>query len=267
MARSPSPSREAGRRTAADEGRVPPWLEEAEPLQEPTHTLVGRRTLILIVGALALLVLGVATGVLMTIRKDSGPIAAPGGEVPLVRSPGPWKEPADGLPEAAGRPVEGQGQILFETGVGGAPEAAIDVSRLPEEPLLPGREPPAPPAPGPGAPTVLLPEVPSRAPAPDPPAAAEAPAPAEAAPAPPPAGPPVTLQLGAYSTPARAREAFQGLAQRHAPLAGLSPQVSAVTRDDGTTLHRLRVTVADRAAGQRLCARLKVAGDACAIID
>ncbi|MFN7176473.1 MAG: hypothetical protein ACK4MX_06230, partial [Thermaurantiacus sp.] len=183
MARSPSPSREAGRRAPADDDRVPPWLEEAEPLEEPTHTLVGRRTLILILGALVLLVLGVATGVLMTIRKDPGPIAAPGSEIPLVLSPGPWKEPADGLPAAAGRPVEGQGQIMFETGVGGAPEAAIDVSRLPEEPMLPGQESPAPPASGEGAPMVLRPEVPSRAPTPAPPTeTAQTPAPAETAP-------------------------------------------------------------------------------------
>jgi hypothetical protein len=266
MARSPSPSREAGRRAPADDGRVPPWLEEAEPLDEPTHTLVGRRTLYLILGALVLLVLGVATGVLMTIRKDPGPIAEPGSEVPLVQSPGPWKEPADGLPEAAGRQVEGQGQILFDTGVGGAPEAAIDVSRLPEEPMLPGQEPAAAAATGQGAPMVLLPDVPARSPAPAPPTEpAETAAPADVAPAA--SGPPVTLQLGAYSTPARAREAFQSLAQRHAPLAGLSPQISAVSRDDGSTLHRLRVTVADRAAGQRLCARLKVAGDACALVE
>ncbi|MFN3592082.1 MAG: hypothetical protein ACK4TG_07820 [Thermaurantiacus sp.] len=87
MARSPSPSREAGRRAPADDGGVPPWLEEAEPLEEPTHTLVGRRTLILILGALVLLVLGVATGVLMTIRKDPGPIAAPGSEISKPSSP------------------------------------------------------------------------------------------------------------------------------------------------------------------------------------
>lgn len=277
MARRPSPAREAGRMAGdADGARLPPWLEEAEPDDEgPTHTLVGRGTLWLILGGLLLLLLGVAGGVLLSVRRDTGPIApVPGADVPLIRAPGPWKQPADGLPGTEGRPVEGQGQILFDAGTGAAPEAAIDVTRLPEEPMLPGAEPPGtpapPPAPSPGRPTVLLPDPPA-ARRPAAPEAAAEPAearPGAAAPAPPAAaGPPATVQLGAYSSAARAREAFEMLAARHQPLAGLAPQVMPVARADAPTLHRLRVRLPDRAAADRLCARLAVAGDACTVVE
>lgn len=281
--RSPSPAREAARGTAGrPPEELPPWLQEAEPAEpEPARTLLGRGTLLAILGGLLLLVIGVAAGVFLAVRRDAAPAPVAPGEVPLVRSPGPWKEPAEGLPEALGEQVEGQGSVLFEAGTGEAPVAAIDVSRLPEEPLLPGAPPPPPPE---AAPTLLLPEEPRRpAPRPEPapppaPAATEAAAaPAgggpqalpQAAPAeaPRPPGRPATLQLGAFASPARAREAFRELAERHAPLADLEPSVSPVAREDGTVLHRLRVAVPDRAAAERLCARIRVAGDACVLVD
>ena len=310
--RDPSPAREAARRAgggdraAGEAGPPPPWLEEAEAPQ-PGGTLVSRGLLWAILLGLLLLAVGVAVGVALAVRRAEAPdIPAPGEQVPLIRSPGPWKTPADGVPGAEGAPVEGQGSVLFEAGSGAAPSAAIDASRLPEEPILPGAE--SPPASSPGAPLVILPEEPARparpsaaaeaasspaapaaraggaggraaaaasgagpdlppaSPAPPPPAASPAPAstpPAPAASAAPP-GAPATLQLGAFSSAARARAAFRSLADRHAPLAGLEPAISPVTRADGETLYRLRVTLPDRAAADRLCARLRVAGDACA---
>ena len=255
MARTPSPRAEAARQGQRPAPGSEPWLEEAEP--EPTHTLVGRRALWGLVAGLALLVALVAAGLFTLTRKADGPIDIPTGEVPLVRSPGPWKEPAQG-PGTEGVPVEGQGQILFPAGEGMEPDGTIDPTRLPEEPL--------PPDPG-AAPTDLLPnEEALPAPAPAPPAgpapkpAPVAPAPAATAPAEPPAVAVGTVQLGAFSSEATARAAWKAMAARLPALEGLAPAFQPVERN-GQTLWRLRATGPDPAG---TCAKLRLAGEECA---
>ncbi len=250
MARSPSPREEAARARRGE-----PWLEEAEPEVDP---LVGRRmTLVLLLGLL--LVMAVAAGVFLVSKKADSPIDVPAeGEVPLIRSPGPWKVPAHG-PGTEGVPVEGQGQTVFGAGEGLAPDLPLDPSRLPEEPVPP----PASPAPA-GPPRELLPELAATPAAPPEAARAEPPPPraqpAAASPGAPAAGAPVgTVQLGAFSSEARARAAWQELKARIPYLSGFEPLILPIERD-GRTLWRLRAAGPD-AGGT--CVRLKLAGEAC----
>ncbi|MFQ3665419.1 MAG: SPOR domain-containing protein [Sphingomonadaceae bacterium] len=270
MARSPSPRNEASRRHP--DGREP-WLEAADPqADEPSHTLIGKRTLIVLGGGLLLLAGIVAAGVWLISEKADAPIDVPVGEIPVVASPGPWKVPAEG-PEADGVPVEGQGQLLFPAGEGQDPPARIDPERLPEEPLPPVAEK------APGPPTDLLdfettdwpvreerlpgdPPLPSRTP--------ERPAPrpeprADPTPAPDKAPPPAvaassTIQLGAFSTEARARAHWKDLSARFPYVAELSVAVAPVA-SEGRTLYRLR---ASGPGAAEACNRLKIAGETCA---
>ncbi len=87
--------------------------------------------------------------------------------------------------------------------------------------------------------------------------------PAEAAPAEAKSGS-VTLQLGAFSTAAKADAAWIK-AGTDGVLSGLTKRVEPVDHD-GTTLYRLRAGgVASPDAGRALCARLKAAGAACIV--
>ncbi|MFA7439334.1 MAG: SPOR domain-containing protein [Sphingomonadaceae bacterium] len=283
MARGPSPRDEAGRRDDWQEDSTPqPWLDEADDDVTPTHTLVGRGTFwtALLLGAL--LLIGVAVGLWLIAGREKGAIDVPppGAELPLVRSPGPWKEPATG-PGTEGKVVEGQGQARFGTGDGIDPGGRIALEALPEAPVERPRPAPAAPAepepaptPAEGGPTNLLPATQPETPKPvAKPAPAPAPAPApKAAPTPEPApeasraaGNGSILQLGAFSSEARARTAWKNLSERFGYLAGLDPLIQPTVRD-GKTLYRLRTGAADQATARDLCARLKVAGESCTIV-
>ncbi len=290
MARGPSPRDEGGRHPDW-QARAEPWLDPAEAEDAPTHTLVGRRTLWLLLFVAAVLVVGISVGLWVVAGRQKGEIdiPPPGAELPLVRNPGPWKIRPQG-PGTAGEVVAGQGQTMFSTGDGIDPGGRIAVENLPEAPLdrpqnaaaaappatgAPGAPAPAPgaPAPAPGAaPTELLPGAPSAPakPGASPVMAAPKPVPA-AAPAPPAkapaqAGGGTLLQLGAFSSPARAQAAWKTMAARFSYLAGLSP-IIAPTAHDGQTLYRLRVAAPDPRAARDICGRLKVAGEACAVVD
>lgn len=296
-ARGPSPSDDARRRGRdapasrqsryADDGDAP-WLDEADYDDEvgDTHTLVGRRTLFGLLFLLGVLAIGVVVGITLVSGREDAPIDVPGvgEEIPVLSSPGPWKRPPSG-PDVDGIPVEGQGQVIYGTGVGTETEGAIDTSALPEDPL-----------PRPGTEIEQLPSV-DEALEPDPrtdsgapPRQGERPArnasgpvdtivPATPRPAPaspkvivaPPAGPAATatgsmLQLGAFSSQARARAAFKSLADRYAYLDGLEPVIAPV-ESDGKTLYRLRAATPGAAAARDICGRLRVAGEACSVIN
>lgn len=268
MARGPSPSAEAARRrgSGAEREAPAPWLEEAEPEEDDTHTLVGRRTLILLLLALALLVAGVIAGIVLVSGRSDSPIAVPrvGEPVPVLTAPGPWKVPPSGE-GLDGEPVDGQGQVLFGTGDGRETPAVIDLDALPEEPLpRPGGEtevmPVEPPAPAPAEPVARPAEtvVPKPAPTLPAPKIVDAPPPEPARGS--------QLQLGAFSSEGRARAAFKSMAERYPYLAGLSPVIVPVEAD-GRTLYRLRADAGSTGAARDICGRLKVAGEACAIVD
>ena len=74
------------------------------------------------------------------------------------------------------------------------------------------------------------------------------------------------LQLGAFSSRAKAEAAWKTLSGRFIFLGALNKSVQPLTRD-GATLYRLRATgVADRKAAENLCGRMKVSGDGCTVV-
>ena len=68
-----------------------------------------------------------------------------------------------------------------------------------------------------------------------------------------------TVQLGAFSTPEKANDAWARLAPKH----GLSGKRVVAVEVNGQTLYRLRAS-GDSA---QICAKLKAAGDACAVVE
>lgn len=141
-----------------------------------------------------------------------------------------------------------------------AEEARIRVENF----SLAGATPGAPLAPGPAAPPTASPE-------------ATAP-PVEASPAvtaPPAANVPPAqaarpfghgIQLGAFSTEAKARAEWERVARAHGSvLAGLAPAVVAV-KSGGSTLYRLRAATPGEAKSRSLCKALRAKGQACVVV-
>jgi len=308
MARAPSPRSEAGRRSHGGREQAdgpsarPPWLEEADEVEEAGGTLIGRRTFWALVIGLIGLIGGVALGVWLIGRQTEAPIDLPasGAEVPLVKNPGPWKITPTG-PGIEGKIVPEQDGTVYGTGDGQDPNSSIATNAGPEEPALrPGTAPEetgADPL-AEDADTAALQPLPAAPPAAAPPASAPTTAaPATAAPAKPappkpapvatvtprPAPPPApkmapialpaepasaggsTVQLGAFSSEGRAREAWKSLSGRFAYLAPLTP-VILPTAKDGKTLYRLRATTPGPAEARDICGRLKAAGDSCTVV-
>jgi cell division septation protein DedD len=264
-----------------------PWLAEARPAEgrggSSARSSVSRRSFFLMLaGGLALLAL-VVIGAFLLIsqqKQSSGEGYMEADQAPLITAErGPFKvKPEDPM----GLDVEGQDQTLYAAGIGVDETSAIDVAAVPEEPLpRPGTAPatPAntaaknllPPAMQPkaqaaaaaaAAPPAPAPAKPAPAAAPVAAAAPAAPAPAPAATAPPPkAAAGASVQLGAFSTRARAEAAWAALVKTHG-LIGVSPQYSPIDRD-GKTLIRLRARGGD---AQAICARLARIGDTCSVV-
>ena len=277
-----------------------PWLAEAEP-ERRGSTLVARGRLLGGIAFAVLLLLLVVVGVYLIASKKQGGADGAGfatpQEAPLIAADaGPYKiRPTD----PGGMALEGEGGVVYDAGAGENPSGQIDVAAAPEEPLpRPGAEPaptdllppamtgapppaaaggPAAATPGGAAPPLVVPPPPAATAARPKPQNGVALAPAkpieikpaprpEAAPAPA-AAAGTTLQLGAFSSSAKAEAAWKSLSGRYAYLAGLTKQIVPVARD-GTTLYRLRAAGApDHAAALDLCARLKVAGDSCIVTE
>lgn len=277
-----------------------PWLAEVES-DGHGATLVERGRLIGGVTLFVLLLLLVVIGVyVITQTKQDGATGTPvarAEDAPLIAAdPGPYKVvPANpgGLEVDTGM----QAANCARTGHCPGPESLN--GNLPEEPgPRPGEEPVAllpdgealpaipPPAPqaaavtaAPAAPVVAPPvtQLPAKPPAkPKPGAAATAPvikaplttAPPKVAvvPAPVPASGGTVLQLGAFSSAANAEAAWKSLSGRFGYLAGLNKRIEPIERDTGT-LYRLRASgSADAATAAATCARLKAAGESCAVV-
>jgi len=257
-----------------------PWLEPAE-IDDPRGMEVSRSRLnlwLLLLLALLVVVVGLVYAQIAKPR-DEAPVYGIDGEAPLIRAPDtPFKtRPAD----PGGIDLEGVNQTAHEAAGGVDPGGELNFDALPEEPIdrsmLAGTVAP-PPAPA------LPPASASAAEAAEP--ALPKPTPAKPAPQMPVAKPetksepadekaePIAdeggsfaLQLGAFSSQAKANEAWKRFTGRYSYLADLEKSVIALERD-GEKLYRLRATgVGSRAQANNLCARLKVAGDQCSVVD
>jgi cell division protein FtsN len=262
-----------------------PWLAEAAPLRaEPKK----RPLLNIIIAVLALGAVAAVALLMLLGRRDSG--SAQGymeaDQAPLIEADaGPYKvAPTD----RQGMEVEGEGEVIHEAVRGQDPGAVIDMTALPEEPLgrprdllppggaastpVPAGQPvqvqvlPAGPATAPAARPLPKPAVPQTAPA------AAKPAPAKIIAAPPPLAskpPPIatatpatgsrTVQIGAFSSEAKAEEEWDRVAGK-GKLTG--KRIEKLTSSSGKTLWRVRGTAADSDAA---CKAILAAKGACEV--
>ncbi len=207
---------------ALDGGERMPWLDPVDPPEPPRgHSPTGK-LLVLVVGGM--LLVGAAAGGWFWF---SGSLADAEGHGELIAAPpGDYKVKA---PEPGGMEVEGEGDSAFPTSEGEVPNASLDLSAIPEAPIV---EPKARNS----APTT----------------GAATPADASAS----------TIQLGAFSSEKAASDAWKALARRFTYLEPLAFSVVPFEQND-RTLYRLRAS--GPGAGE-LCNRLRIAGEACMTI-
>lgn len=247
----------------SDAGERLPWLEPVEDEDDPVEQPGGYGGVILV--ALAVLAaIAIITGAVLWFRHARAAEADIG---QIIRAPTtPYKvRPAD----PGGLKPDANGEVAYRTSEGQDIDAPLDLGALPEQPVVgPGSAPrAAAPAPAPAMPTPPVAQAPAAIrPAPvatvPPPATVAKPATrAEAKPAP--AGGGGTIQLGAFSSNAKAVAAWKALSGRFGFLADMTNSI-AVVKTDSATLYRLRASGGGPAA--RLCAQLRVAGEACSVV-
>lgn len=248
----------------AEEDRLP-WLEPVEDETAEEGVSAAR----MIAGLVVLLVaLGLVVGGVYWLKQRASDRGAGGSSTDpslIAAQPGPYKvKPAD----AGGMQVKGQGDSAYAASEGADPNARIDLSKIPETPIAKGQ-----PAPAPAKPTEVAqaptPVKTAPAPAKTVPATKPAPAPAKApvaaktevaAAAPTSGG---TIQLGALDSQAKADGAWKSLSGRYAYLAALN-HVVVKAEVNGKTYYRLRAVAGGQASS--ICAKLKVAGEACSVV-
>ena len=245
-----------------DEDRLP-WLEPVDDYEDDEGISIGRLIGAVVVGLVALaLVIG---GIFWLRNRDSS-----GGDGALIEAPaGPIKERPG---EPGGMAVEGTGDVAYDASVGQSVNSTIDLTALPEAPVTetaPVKTAPLPVStakPAAKAPVAAVAVVPAK---PVSPVAKPAPA-AASAPKPllptvsPPASAGGAIQLGAFSSAALANKAWGSLSGRFGFLSGMEHSVNTVTVG-GKTLYRLRASAGGQASST--CAKLKVAGEACSVVD
>lgn len=258
-----------------DEDRLP-WLEPVEEEFEEGGVSTGR--LILWLGA-ALVVIVLIVGAFLWMRSSD---TAASGDGALIKAPDSYyKERAT---EQAGPTAEDE--IVYSASKGNEVESVIDTGSAAETPVNVDRPvaetapPPtvSPPKPAPAAPKATAPAAKPAATAAKPTVEQALPKqvvktapvkPAAAAPAPistpqerAPASGGSMVQLGAFSSQAKANAAWKNLSGRFSFLSGLTQSVVPVQSGD-KTLYRLRASGGN--AGD-ICRRLKTAGESCSVI-
>jgi cell division septation protein DedD len=251
-------------RLDADEDRLP-WLEAVEDEDDEPGVGAGKLIAALIAGLIAL---GLVVGGIFWMR-DRGDAGGAPGDGELIAAPeGNYKE-APSAP--GGMEVEGTGDVAYPASEGADVNSTIDLTAIPEAPVT---EPHAPAViePVPAAASVKTVALPKSTAAVAAVKAPVVPKPAPARPAPALVAAPVetapagtgTIQLGAFSSEAKANAAWKSLSGRFSFLGGLSSSVTPVSAG-GSTLYRLRSGAGADAKG--VCAKLKVAGESCVVVN
>lgn len=236
-----------------------PWLEPAADFGDD-EAVSPVRLLMLVLTGLALI-----AAVLGGLWWWQGGGARGQGEL-ILAQPGPYKLPPT---DDGAKDFEGEGDASFAASEGVETAGRVDPARLPEEPAVADAQKAAPPpaknapetqpkgpAPAAKAPVVVSQAAPPKAvPPPSVPAAEKgAPAPTGAA-----------IQLGAFSSEGSAAKAWASLAKRFAYLEGLGQSVVPASVG-GKTVYRLRAAAGSAAAASEICAKLRVAGESCAVV-
>ena len=240
-----------------------PWLEPVDEYDDEGGIPIARLVGAVVVGLIAL---ALVLGGVFWLRNGSTPEGD--GEL-IAAKPGPVKE----KPEApGGMAVEGAGDVAYGASVGKDIDSKIDLSALPESPVTEvAPTTPATPVSKPAAlpkPAKTQTAKVEAAPAAKPVAAKPAPVKVAADPKPAqtfslPAGG-NGIQLGAFSSEASANKAWKQLAGRFSFLGALEHGV-VPTSAGGKTLYRLRASTTGNAS--TVCAKLKVAGEACSVVN
>lgn len=221
-----------------------PWLEAVEDDDDGDGPSAGKLIAFVIIGLVAI---GLIVGGLFWLGNRRA--ATSGGEPELIAAPtGDYKVKPD---QPGGMKVEGEGDTVFATSEGAETKGAINLNGVPEAPVAKPPAAKAPPAPVAAAPA---------APAPKP--VVKTPVAAPPAPAPAPAAGGATIQLGAFSSQAKANAAWKALSGRFGYLSPLNSSVTTVTAG-GRTLYRLR---ASGPGATDICGRLRVAGEQCVVV-
>lgn len=225
-----------------------PWLEtvEEEYRERPSF---GR---LLLLGALLLLVLAAGAGGYYWYQSQQGQTG--NGEL-IKAQEGDYKVKPD---EAGGRIVEGEGDTVFATSQGTAPNASINTGALPEAPVE--GQAAAAGAGGDGSKTAKM-QVPTSGGRID---ARPAAAPAAARPGN--AGSGSLVQLGAFPSEGGANAAWERMSKRFAYLAPLGKSVERA-ESGGKTVFRLRVNAGSNDQACAICGKLKVAGENCYVAN
>lgn len=226
-----SPSLDLG-----EEERLP-WLESADDIDAEGHN--GGSVRLIAFAGVALLVLALLVGGIYWVTHRGGPAKPADGSL-IEASKDPYKvAPSD----PGGKKFAGTGDESFKVSQGEHPDASLAGSA--------GTTPP-PAASEPSA-------SPSAA------ASAAPPKPATAAPAADHvAGGGVPVQVGAYSSSARAESEWSKLSGAHDMLKGLGHRVVEGKADIGT-VYRLQALAADAGAANSLCSHLQADGVKCQV--
>lgn len=236
-----------------EEDRLP-WLEPVD--EEPVEQGVSAARLI--VGLLvALIALGlVVGGVYWLKQRATGGQQVASTEGTTIPAPAePYKVKPD---QPGGMQVKGQGDSSYAASEGADINGQIDLSATPEAPVTKAAPAPAPKPVAKPVEVAKAPEAPKLAPPAAAPKPATTPKPAAA-----PAAGGAQVQLGAFDSEAKANGVWKSLSGRVSALSGLTPTVTKA-EVNGRTFYRLRAAAGSRAS--EVCAKLKVAGEACAVI-
>ncbi|MFN2472925.1 MAG: SPOR domain-containing protein [Sphingomicrobium sp.] len=225
------------RRAAFNEEGLP-WLEAVADEDGPRRLSARKMfaALMMVIVAAAL----IAGTFFLIGRRNAGPSSGP---PELIKAdPRPYKvKPAD----PGGLDVAGDSQTAFATSTGTDTDAQIDMNAVPEAPVA--RPEPKPKLPEPTVEVHRLAQ----------------PAPAEATPA---AAAGSVIQLGAFSSAAKAEAAWKALTARFETLNVMSKIIVPVSNGGGGSLYRLRAGAASPADAKAFCQTMRVAGESCVVI-
>ncbi|GAA0733709.1 SPOR domain-containing protein [Sphingomonas japonica] len=230
-----------------------PWLESADGDYSRRGSF--GRVILLVLLALGL----IAAAIYAFGWLQSRPTASGTGEL-IEAQEGDYKVKPD---EPGGMKAQGEGDTVFATSEGGAPKGRVDLSAIPEAPIAAVKGTAgaaAAPVQGKGGTRVVAPVPASKGAL-----TAAAPARAGGANRPETASDGTLVQLGSFPSEGGANAEWTMLSKRFGYLAPLTKSVERA-EVNGATVYRLRVGGGSNAQARDLCARLKVAGEACFVV-
>ncbi len=210
-----------------------PWLQAVDDEDEPRG--VSARKMLAALGVVIAAALVIAATFFWLGHRE----AAVNGPPELIKAPpGPYKIKP---PNPGGLDISGESQTAFETSAGEDKDAQLDLSKLPEQPVVKPPRTQVQSAPEPGFSDTKAPSKPEPA--------------AEVKPSAP-AG--SVIQLGAFANQAQAERAWKALSDRFPTVAAMNKLI--VPFSGGI---RLRASAASSAEAKQACATLKAAGENC----